>query len=335
MNCLSTTKLSKILLQHKMNVAKMNATVFILILNWDGWQDTIECVESCQKLNCSDFRIIVVDNGSNDDSVALLRKHFPQLALIETGKNLGFAGGNNVGIRYAVDHGAEYVWLLNNDTIIDPAALGELLKMAESESSIGMVGSKIMKYSEPEIIDFAKGRIDFHTGRTRHIGRGEKDVGQYDELSETDYITGCSLFIKKEVLGDIGLMPEEYFLYYEETDWCLQARRKGYKICIAPHSKVFHKVHSSTQKNRGAYLYYITRNRLFFLEQFGENIKWKRRLKTDWKPIKSIFSADFFSAIRNLRYVLKAYLHWLLGFAGAMEFPHKHYASIRKRRTLR
>ena len=313
----------------------MNATVFILILNWNGWQDTVECIESCQKLNYSDFRIVVVDNGSNDDSVAELRKHFPQLTLIETGKNLGFAGGNNVGIQYALDHGAEYVWLLNNDTIIDPEALAELLKVAESESSIGMVGSKILQYSEPDIIDFAEGRINFRTGVARHIGRGEKDIGQYDQSSETDYITGCSLFVKQEVFEKVGLMPEEYFLYYEETDWCLQARGQGYRICVSPHSKVFHKVHSSTQKTLGAFLYYITRNRLFFLEKFGENIKWKKRFRADWKPVKSIFSPDFFSGIHDLQFVLKAYLHWLLGFSGAMEFPHKHYDSLWKRRILR
>ncbi len=311
------------------------ALVYILILNWNGWQDTVECVESCWKLEYPNYKIVVVDNGSNDGSEDRLRERFKDTAIIQTGANLGFAGGNNIGIRYALDHGAEFVWLLNNDTVVDPAALNELVKVAESESSIGMVGSKIMKYSEPAVIDFAKGSIDYQTGTARHIGRGENDVGQYDNLTETDYITGCSLFVKKEVLAKVGLMPEEYFLYYEETDWCLRARRKGYKICCAPHSKVFHKVHSSTQKTHGAFLYYITRNRLFFLEKFGENIKWRKRIKKDWSPIKSIFSTDFFSRIHPLQCVMKAYFHWFLGCGGQMEFPHKHYENLLKRRLFR
>jgi len=312
-----------------------NATVFILILNWNGYLDTIECVDSCQKLDYPNFTIVIIDNGSTDGSEEILHKRFADIYILQTGSNLGFAGGNNVGIRYALDHGAEYIWLLNNDTIIDSAALSELVKVAESESTIGMVGSKILKYSAPDIIDCAAGQINFQKGTTCHIGRGEKDVGQYDELSEVDYITGCSLLVKKEVLEKVGLMLEEYFLYYEETDWCLQTRRKGYKLYCAPLSKVFHKVHSSTQKIDGAFLYYITRNRLYFLEKFGDNIKWKKRIMKDWRLNKAIFYTDFFLRVYDLKYLLKAYLHWVLGYGGAMEFPVRCYDSLWKRRVFR
>lgn len=311
-------------------------SVFINILNWNGWEDTIECIESCQLLQYPNFQIVVIDNGSEDDSVAILRSRFPQIILIETGVNLGFAGGNNIGINYAIDHGADYIWLLNNDTIVTPRALSELIIVAEGSSQIGMVGSKVMQYSNRELIDFVRGSVDLQVGMTKLIGRGEKDTGQYDLASESDFISGCSLLVKKTVIAEIGLMAEEYFLYYEETDWCLRARKKGYKLYIAPLSKIYHKVHSSTQKIPGAFLYYITRNRLYFLEKFGENIKWKKRIMADWKIIKAIFSTKLFSAkfltkIAELPYLFKAYFHWFFGMAGAMESPTKCHANIWKR----
>jgi len=314
----------------------MDGSVFINILNWNGWEDTIECIESCQLLQYPNFQIVVIDNGSEDDSVAILRSRFPQIILIETGVNLGFAGGNNIGINYAIEQGADYIWLLNNDTIVMPSALSELIIVAEGDSQIGMVGSKVMQYANRELIDFVLGSVDLQVGRTKHIGRGEKDTGQYDLASESDYITGCSLLVKKAVIAEIGLMTEEYFLYYEETDWCLQARKKGYKIYNAPLSTIYHKVHSSTQKVPGAFVYYITRNRLYFLEKFGENIKWKKRIMEDWSIIKAIFSAKFLSAkfftkISKLPYLFKAYFHWFFGMAGAMKSPVKYHANIWKR----
>ena len=136
---------------------------------------------------------MVIDNGSEDDSAAILRSRFPQIILIETGVNLGFAGGNNIGINYAIEHGADYIWLLNNDTIVTPNALSELIIVAEGNSQIGMVGSKVMQYSNRELIDFVLGSVDLQVGMTKHIGRGEKDTGQYDLGSESDYIS-CLLY---------------------------------------------------------------------------------------------------------------------------------------------
>src|SRR6266568_5938037 len=121
---------------------------YIIILNWHGWQCTIECVESCKKLSYLNFRILVVDNGSTDGSEAILRERFPDVELLQTGANLGFAGGNNVGIRYALEQGAEYVWLLNNDTTVDADALSALVRMAEGDTKIGMAGSKILYHDD-------------------------------------------------------------------------------------------------------------------------------------------------------------------------------------------
>ncbi len=141
----------------KKSVAATAPMVYIILLNWNGWKDTVECVESCRKLSYPDVRIVIVDNGSTDGSETRLRERFPDLELIQTGANLGFAGGNNVGIRYALEKGAEYVWLLNNDTIADAEALSALVQAAEDDQTVGMVGSKIVYHDDPRITLVCRG----------------------------------------------------------------------------------------------------------------------------------------------------------------------------------
>lgn len=270
---------------------------YIIILNWNGWQDTAECVDSCLKLTYFDFRILIVDNGSTDNSVSLLRARFPDIELIQTGNNLGFAGGNNSGIRHATDHGADYVWILNNDTIVDPSALSELVNAAQLNDTIGIVGSKIFFYSQPEVIWFAGGWLQYWRGTNGHIGQLEKDEGRYDEPAEVDYITGCSLLIRREVITKVGLMDERFFLIFEEVDWNQRVKEHGYKILYVPTSKVWHKVSMSIGADTPAYFYYLVRNSLLFT----------RKHKPIYLPlvtlgrlmdILSLFSRRRFSAAR-------------------------------------
>jgi len=193
-----------------------------------------------------------------------LRERFSDIDLLQTSKNLGFAGGNNVGIRHALEQGADYVWLLNNDTIVDPAALAELVNAAEASNAVGIVGSKIFFFSKPDVIWFAGGSIRQCSGTSHHRGHLNKDEGQYNELTEVDYITGCSLLIKREVVAKIGLMDERFFLLFEEADWNQRAKKQGYKILYVPFSKVWHKVSVSIGAESPAYYYYLIRNSLLF-----------------------------------------------------------------------
>jgi GT2 family glycosyltransferase len=241
-----------------------NHVVYVIILNWNGWKDTAECVESCLKLSYADSRILIVDNGSSDDSEAILRERFPDIELIQTGVNLGFAGGNNAGIRYALNHGADYVWLLNNDTVVAPDALTALVAAARQEPKAGMLGSKIYYFDEPDRLWFAGGWINYRIARTGHIGSGETDAGRYDTLRETDYITGCSLLVPRDVIESVGLMDERFFLLFEETDWNERTRRSGWKILYVPASRVRHKVSRSLESDWAGYYYYLTRNSLLF-----------------------------------------------------------------------
>jgi GT2 family glycosyltransferase len=226
--------------------------------------DTIDCITSLKRIEYSNYHILVVDNGSTDGSVVGIKAAFPDIRLLETHENLGFAGGNNRGIKLALEDGADYVLLLNNDTEVDSNFLSELVKAAESSQGVGIVGSKIYYYSEPKQLWFAGGRINFYTGDTHHIGERELDEGKYDRIGDTGYVSGCSMLIKRKVLEDIGTLDETFFLYYEDSDFCARARRHGYRIVYAPASVVWHKVSSTAGKVKDLQLFYGTRNMLIF-----------------------------------------------------------------------
>jgi len=247
--------------------------ISIIILNWNGWKDSIKCLESLYQINYSNFNIILVDNASKDDSVKIIKDYAEnkKLTLIENEKNYGFAEGNNIGIRYALKHlNPEYILLLNNDTIVNKDFLKELIKAGEKDMFIGILGPKIYHYDRPDIIWSAGCKISWKFARGIQIGTGEIDKGQYDEPKEVEYVSGSAFLIKKAVIDKIGLMDKNYFLYFEESDWTLRANRAGYKSLYVPASKVWHKVSQSgggISKPTG--LYYITRNRWIFMKKWA------------------------------------------------------------------
>ncbi len=247
--------------------------VFIIILNWNGKEDTIECIESVKLLRYPNFEIVIVDNGSTDSSEDVIKNKYPYIKLIQTGDNLGYAEGNNIGIRYAMEKDADYVFLLNNDTIVEKDALDNLVDYAEKKSMIGIVGPKILLYHDQNVIWFAGGIIDFFSGLS-HKGGGKKDDGTFDEIQETDYITGCALLIKSDVINKIGLMDRNYFLLFEEADWCLRARNSGFKLFYVPTARVYHKCSVSFGKIDKQYstsaplwIYYYVRNNFLFIKK--------------------------------------------------------------------
>ena len=240
---------------------------YIIILNWNGYQDTIECVESCRKLSYPNYRLIIVDNGSTDGSEALLRGRFPDIEVVQTGSNLGFTGGNNIGIRHALGKGADYVILLNNDTIVDREFAAELIKAAEADTSVGMVCSKIYFYDRPDIIWYAGASFYPWLGWGRHRGYNQHDEGQFDVLEQTDRPTGCTLMVSRGLCEAIGLLREEFFCYCEDVDWGLRAKNARYKIVYVPTSKIWHKESRSTGgSSSGVSHYYFIRNMFLCLD---------------------------------------------------------------------
>lgn len=247
----------------------MQKEVYIIVLNWNGKDDTLECLKSLEKINYRNYKIVVVDNSSEDDSVSEIRRQFSNVKIIENKENLGFSGGNNVGIKYAINNGAHYVLLINNDTTVEKDFLNELVGIGESDEKIGVLGSKIYFYSEPSRIWFAGGKVNWLKNKGTHIGLDQIDSGQYDKIKEMDYLTGCCLLIKREVIEKIGVLSEDYFLYYEDTDFSLRAKNADYKIVYVPKSKIYHKISRSTKPGSSNYVYYHSRNGLTMAKRTG------------------------------------------------------------------
>lgn len=253
---------------------KMSPAVFIILLNWNNRKDTMNCIDSINRLDYPNFKVVVVDNGSIDGSPEIIKKKFPMVHLIRNKENLGFSIGNNVGIRYALRRDAKYVFVLNNDTILDKNCLRELVKVAESDLKIGIVGPKIYIFDGSQNrIWFAGGKTNWWKGEAKHIGFNEEDEGQYDVVKEVDFITGCALLIKRKVIKEIGLFDPFYSpIYFEDADWCSRARRDGYKIVYVPKAKLWHKKDISIRKHSHGVVYLVTRNRLLFMRKNAEKI---------------------------------------------------------------
>lgn len=250
--------------------------IAIVILNWNGKKDTKECLNSLNKITYSNYEIILVDNGSADGSVEMLEKEYPEINLIKNKENLGFTGGNNVGIKKALEHNADYVLLLNNDTIVEQDFLENIMDVAQLDPSIGIVGPKIYYYSLPYIIWSAGGRYIPFLGKARTYGINKEDCSKYNKMRQVSWVTGCAMLIKREVFNKLGLLEEQYFSNYEDLDFCISAGRVGYKIYYAPQAVIYHKVARDWGGlDSPLYIYYQVRNNLLFIErkiEFPRNI---------------------------------------------------------------
>lgn len=253
--------------------------VFVVILNWNGKKDTVECLNSIDELRIKDceLSIVVVDNASSDGSVEFLKKRFRKITVLGNKENLGFAEGNNVGIRYALENGAGFVLILNNDTMVDKDLLGRLLDATEKHKDAGIFSPKIYfakgfefhkeRYSEKEkgrVIWFAGGLIDWDNVLASNYGVDDTDIGQYETERSIDFATGACMFVRRKVFEKIGLFDKKYFLYLEDVDFSQRAKRAGWKILFVPDALVWHKVSQSSSIGGNLNDYFITRNRLLF-----------------------------------------------------------------------
>lgn len=292
--------------------------VAVIVLNWNGWPDTLECLESLQHLAYPNFQVIVVDNGSIDDSVEKIMNwcqgkipvhtHFVEfeprlkpvarlvysrreaesggdvrreteveaspsqrrLIFIQTGENLGFVGGNNVALRYCLKRDYSYLWLLNNDAVVDSASLAEMIKIAEFDRTIGVAGPMVLFYSRPQYIYSAGlslskiGRRVRRTGIMKHL-----DAPLFNTRKDVEGIAGCALLIRQDTVRTIGLLDERYFLYMEEVDWCTRAIQKHFRCVYVPQAKIWHKGWASVQSDPGLMDYYLARSQVFYLKKFS------------------------------------------------------------------
>jgi hypothetical protein len=238
--------------------------VSIIITNWNGCSDLVNCLVSVKGLDYPAYEIIVVDNASTDGSQETVKARFPEVKLIENKENSGNAEGINIGIRKAMEGKPDYVLILDNDVKVEKKILSELVKMAETDPKIGIVGPKIY-YFDSNKISFAGGKLDWLEGAV-HIGDGRIDNGEYDEKKDVIFITGCAILARKEVIKKIGLFNGDFFAYYEDVDFCLRAKKAGYRIVYSPTAVMWHKVGATANRARSKIsafqLYLGTRNKI-------------------------------------------------------------------------
>ena len=248
----------------------MSPSVFIIIVNWKNWQDTVECLESLQRNNYGNFRTVVVENHSENESYDKLSewsKDKERLTILQTEANLGFAGGNNVGIRYALANDAEYLLLLNNDTVVTEDFLSSLIKTTMEEDA-GITGCKILHHSDGRIW-YLGGKMSWMRGGAYHPGKGRPDRKIAKKPFEVDFVTGCMMLIKREVFGKIGVLDESYFLYNEDTDYCVKAFKAGIKMVVDPLTIIYHKERSTDGGWKPYHIYYLIRNKLIFINRYA------------------------------------------------------------------
>ena len=300
---------------------KSQKKIYIILLNWNNEEDTLECIESLEGINYDNYKIIVVDNGSEAESVLKIEKKYPELKIIKNKENFGFAGGNNIGIKYAMENGADYVLLLNNDTTVEKDFLEKLVEAGELNKENGLLGPKTNYHSEQNRIWFAGGKVSWLKNKGTHIGLDEIDSKQYDEIKEVDYLTGCCLLIKREIIEKIGVLEEDYFLYYEDTDFCLRAKNIGYKCLYIPEAKIYHKVSRSTKPGSSSYIYYHTRNGFVMAKRTGSFLnKIVLYIFCVYLFLKQIIKIIFIPQKRNWAFaVLKGEKDFLSGKMGKAE----------------
>ena len=250
------------------------AELAVILVNFRRTDDTIACVASLGLSTYRDFIVLVVDNGSGPEAVQRLRMGCPDAVVLDNGANLGFAEGNNVGIREARARGASLYLLLNNDTVVDSGALGTLVETAHTHPGAGIIGAKILYYDPPHLVWFAGGYLNPDSGFGGHLGVGMPDRAEDHAVRQSDFISGCCLMLGRDVVERVGMLQTQYFAYYEDADLCMRARRAGYAILYQPSAVIYHRVSSTSGWDSPVYLYFNLRNRILFLRWNSTFRRW-------------------------------------------------------------
>ncbi|MGI8952110.1 MAG: glycosyltransferase family 2 protein [Chitinophagaceae bacterium] len=247
-----------------MNAVK-NPLVSIITINYNNADITCDLLLSIASITYKNIEVIVVDNASKENPSQKLKQAYKDVKIILSEKNLGFAGGNNLGIKQAK---GDYLFFVNNDTVFTPNLIERLLEIFGTYPDAGIASPKFHYYYSPGTIEFAGYKqVNIFNGKNSMIGCRKKDVGQYDKISETNYAHGGAMMVPAKVVEEVGLMPEVYFLYYEEFDWCEQIKRKGYKVYYQSKALIYHKESMTAGKKSLLKTYYLNRNRILFMRR--------------------------------------------------------------------
>lgn len=242
--------------------------VGVVIVNYNGEEYQNDCIESLYQMTYTNIEIIVVDSGSNDNSIGLLKEKYPKIYILEQKDNVGVAVGNNIGIRYSIKLGTSYTLLLNNDVVVEKELLEKLVRQSQGEK---VVVPKIYYYHPDNMLWYAGGKIVFRKGTAIHYGIKELDHGQYNKKEKINYAPTCCMLIPNYVFDKVGFFDEKIFMYFDDTDFCLRMYKMKIELWYIPEAKMWHKVSSSSGgEDSPISVYYSTRNRFYFIKKHSE-----------------------------------------------------------------
>ena len=280
--------------------------VYALTLNWNRADETLACLETLAAQTFPRLRLLVVDNGSTDDSAARIRAAFPQVEVLTNRRNLGFAAGANVGLRRALAAGADLVFLVNNDTLIDAPAVEHLV--AHMRPEVGIAAPLIYYADEPERIWSAGGQVRRLLLEKYDDRQGQVDWGGWTGPLERDFVTGCGVMLSRRLLERVGLFDERFFMYYEDSDLCLRARRAGFRILVVPQARMWHKVaRSSGGRDSANERYWMARSSVLFFRKHARGGQWAAilpwrlgsALRTTWRLGRREACAAYWHGLRD------------------------------------
>jgi GT2 family glycosyltransferase len=251
------------------------ARVLAIVVNWNGAGVVEPCLEALLASDYPGLAALVVDNGSTDGSVRSIAERFPAVEVEETSANLGYAAGVNVGLRRAEERGVDYALLLNNDVELAPDALAELVRAAAARDRAAFLGPIIYYHDRPDVVWSFGGAVSYWTGNIRHVGLRERDTGQFTKVTAVDYVTGCAVLVSMPAVREIGLMDTAYFMYNEDTDWCVRAREVGYEVVVVPAAKAWHRISASSGGGLTPFkVYHRLRSTYRFMRRHARPYQW-------------------------------------------------------------
>lgn len=240
--------------------------VAAVVLNTNRREDTLACLESLQNQTYENLKVIVLDNACTDGSNEAIRAQFPQVEILSLAQNLGYAGNNNTGIRAALEGGAAWVFVVNEDILLEPNAVRCLIETAQPDPAVGIAGPMVYHADHPDVIQSAGGVLDARW-QAFHRGQNQPEQGQFAAVEPVDWISGCAILVRRETIEQVGMLDERFFYYFEETEWCTRARRAGWKILFVPQSKIWHKGVQIDYRPGPNVTYYATRNRFLMMSK--------------------------------------------------------------------
>jgi GT2 family glycosyltransferase len=300
--------------------------VSIIILTWNRVEDIVGCLDSFSVLEYPNYEVIVVDNASEDETVPTVRERYSWATLIVNDDNLGYVGGNNVGIRYALEKGTDYVFILNSDTKVTPDVLSQLVQVAESDPHIAICGAKNLLMEDGHFTWGAYGRLTWGPMLVKTVGRFEPDRPEITEPMDVDWVIGNGCLMRASVLNEIGLFDEAFFQVHEDVDWCTRAHEAGHRVVYVPRAAFFHKGASSadfTKPRAFSYGYFLGRNPIMFARKHANVLQWAKLLTM--LTLGLLLRTSFYAARAVLQAVggQQHFFHGLMdGFTGRLRRDH-------------